>query len=119
MFKNSEGAIITISSQIGLRAIAELTHYSSAKAALIAFTKALALELAPYNIRANTVAPGPIYTDLLMSNYGSEEAIRERGKRVPIGRVGKPEEVAEAVLSLIKNDFITGAVLVVDGGSIL
>jgi len=48
MFKNSEGAIITISSQIGLRAIAELTHYSSAKAALIAFTKALALELAPY-----------------------------------------------------------------------
>lgn len=54
-----------------------------------------------------------------MSIYGSEEAIRERGKRVPIGRVGKPEEVAEAVLSLIKNDFITGAVLVVDGGYIL
>ncbi|RLE84623.1 MAG: hypothetical protein DRJ39_02800 [Thermoprotei archaeon] len=59
-------------------------------------------------IRANTVAPGPIYTDLLMSNYGSEEAIRERGKRVPIGRVGKPEEVAEAVLSLIKKRLYNG-----------
>jgi len=118
MVKNEEGAIITVSSLRAVRPAAGITHYAAAKAGIIAFTKALALELAPYNIRVNSIAPGPIDTDLLRGLYG-EEGVRERGKKVPLGRVGKPEEVAEAVLTLIKNDFITGAVLLVDGGSSL
>ncbi len=119
MVKNGEGAIITVSSQRAIRPAANITHYAAAKAGVIAFTKALALELAPYNIRVNSIAPGPIDTDLLREIYGGEEGVKERGKKVPLGRVGKPEEVAEAVLTLIKNDFITGAVLLVDGGASL
>lgn len=119
MVKNREGAIVMVSSLRAVRPAAGITHYAAAKAGIIAFTKALALELAPYNIRVNSFAPGPIDTDLLRKIYGGEEGVKERGKRVPLGRVGKPEEVAEAVLTLIKNDFITGTVLLVDGGASL
>jgi len=119
MVRVREGVIVIISSQKAIRPAANIVHYSAAKAGLIAFTKSLALELAPYNIRVNSVAPGPIDTDLLRQVYGGEEGVKKRGRKVPLGRVGKPEEVADAALALIKNDFITGAVLLVDGGSSL
>ncbi len=87
------------------------------KAGLEALTWAMAFELAPHNIRVNAVAPGTIATDFV-NRMMSDDARRERERRIPSGRLGLPEEVADAVLFLASGaaSYINGSVLQIDGG---
>ncbi|MBU2541852.1 MAG: 3-oxoacyl-ACP reductase FabG [Candidatus Omnitrophica bacterium] len=114
--KRKSGVIVNISSVSGIRGIAKQTNYSAAKAAILGFTKALAQEVAPYNIRVNAVAPGFIKTDMLSS---LNETMKDKElERIPLGRFGNPEEVAKVVKFLISDlaDYITGQTFIVDGG---
>jgi NAD(P)-dependent dehydrogenase (short-subunit alcohol dehydrogenase family) len=86
----------------------------AALGAVEGLTRALALDLAP--IRVNAVAPGVIDTPLWDSFGAQREAILARGATLPVGRIGRPEEVAAAVIFLMRNGFVTGAVLPIDGG---
>jgi 3-oxoacyl-[acyl-carrier protein] reductase len=94
-------------------------HYSASKAGLICLTKSLALELAPYGIRANGVAPGVIRTEMMASS--SEEVNRKFLERIPMNRFGTPEEVADAVHFLVSeaSTYITGEILDVNGGILM
>jgi 3-oxoacyl-[acyl-carrier protein] reductase len=92
--------------------------YSAAKAGVHALTHAWARELGPMGIRVIAVAPGFMDTDSASAAM-SETAMRETIKRVPLRRLGKPEEVAKAVVSVIENDFFNGKVLELDGGLII
>ena len=116
MLSQGKGSIVNISSIWGQVGASCEVLYSMTKAGIIGFTKALAKELAPSNIRVNAVAPGFIQTD--MNAHLSQEEVDEFLLSVPLGRVGKPEEVAKAVLFLASDDasYITGHVLSVNGG---
>lgn len=92
------GRIINISSQLGLKGGTGLTHYSAAKAGVIGMTKALALELAPHNVLVNSIAPGPIETPLVEGI--SEDWKAAKMRELPLGRFGKPAEVAPVALLL-------------------
>ena len=109
------GAIVNIASVWGVTGGSCESAYSASKGAVIAFTKALARELAPA-VRVNAVAPGAIDT-VMNAGYSAEER-REIESRIPLGRFGSPEEVAEAVLFLATHRYITGQVLGVDGGGV-
>ncbi len=118
MISRKRGAIVNVSSMWGLCGASCEVPYSAAKAGLIGFTKALARELGPSNIRVNCVAPGVIQTDM---NAGlSKEDLEALAEATPLCRLGRPEEVAEAILFLAgpKASFITAQVLGVDGGYI-
>lgn len=110
----SDGCIINISSIWGEVGASCEVAYSAAKGALIAFTKALAKELAPSRVRVNCVSPGVIDT-FMNSNLTSSE-MDELIQQIPLGRLGKPEEVAKACLFLAENGYITGEVLSCGGG---
>lgn len=105
------GAIVNIGSVVGVKGNAGQSVYSASKAGLEGFTRSLAKEVASRNIRVNLVAPGLIRTDM---TAGLKE--EEYGKRIPLGRFGDPQEVAHAVLFLLESPYITGHVLLVDGG---
>jgi NAD(P)-dependent dehydrogenase (short-subunit alcohol dehydrogenase family) len=109
------GAIVNISSFAAHRSHREMVAYDSAKGGIEAFTRAAALDLAPYGIRVNTVAPGAIATG---TSGDDPDARRRRGAPIPAGRVGEPAEVAGAVVFLASDaaSYITGQCLVVDGG---
>ena len=94
-------------------------HYSTAKAGLMGFTKALAKEVAPSNIRVNAVAPGVVMTDM-MSSF-DETAVAELKEETPLQRLGTPKNIADAVAFLVsdKAEFITGQVLAVNGGFVI
>lgn len=108
------GAIVNISSVWGQTGGSMESVYSASKGAIIAFTKALAKELAPMNITVNCVSPGAIDTDM-MKRFNEEEK-KALCEEIPLGRLGTPEEVARAVLFLAENEYITGEVLSVNGG---
>lgn len=120
MKKQMQGVIINISSSNGLRGEIEQAHYNAAKAGVILLTKTIALELAKYNIRANSVCPGYILTELTRESGSSEESIKEYIKKIPIGRYGTPEDIAGVVSFLASRDasFITGTEILVDGGQL-
>ncbi|XP_029002093.1 carbonyl reductase family member 4 [Betta splendens] len=104
-------AIVNIGSVVGLKGNAGQSVYSASKAGLEGFTRALAKEVASRHIRVNLLAPGFIRTDMT-SGLNEQDAVRS----VPLGRFGEPEEVARAVLFLLESPYVTGQVLVVDGG---
>jgi len=95
-------------------------HYSASKAGIETLTRSIAFEGAPYGIRVNAVSPGPIKTDLVEKIY-SPEKLREVSSAVPLGRLGLPEEVADAVVFLASDrvDYITAKVLDVNGGLLM
>ncbi|HYF98259.1 MAG TPA: SDR family oxidoreductase, partial [Coxiellaceae bacterium] len=113
------GRIINISS-LAVLGLANRSTYAAAKSALIALSRSWALELAPTGITVNVVAPGPTETERfrLYRPKGSEEE-RKSLNRVPMGRIGQPQEIAAAIEFLLSNDasFITGQTLFVDGGA--
>ena len=114
MIRRHHGSIVNISSIWGLFGASCESVYAASKAAVIALTTSLAKELGPSGITVNCIAPGVI--DTAMNKCYSPEEINALAEQTPLGRIGKPEEVAEAVLFLSKASFITGQVLVVDGG---
>ncbi|MFN3480822.1 MAG: 3-oxoacyl-ACP reductase FabG, partial [Thermodesulfovibrionales bacterium] len=114
--KQKSGIVVNISSSSGIHPLPGQTNYASAKAGVIGFTKALAKEVAPYNIRVNAVAPGFVETDMTRN---LSEKYRERLiKTIPAGRFGTSEEVARVVLFLCSDEsaFITGQAIEIDGG---
>jgi len=116
MMKRRGGAIVNISSVVGVHGNWGQTNYAASKAGIIGFTKSLARELGSRNIRANVVAPGYVKTQL--TEVLPEEATAAMIDNTPLGRVAEPKEIAGAVRFLASDDasFITGEVLLVDGG---
>lgn len=114
MISNKRGSIVNIASVSGLVGNAGQTNYSAAKGAMIAFTKALSVEIARYGIRVNAVAPG-----LIESQMTKDLDVKEIKKSIPLKRIGKPDEVAECVFFLAdKASYVTGEVLNISGGMV-
>jgi len=116
MMKRRAGSIVNVSSIVGLHGNPGQTNYSASKAGIIGFTKALARELGNRGVRANVVAPG--YIDTRLTQVIADEMKELMLANTPLGRFGRPEDVAGAVRFLCSEDaaFITGEVLLVDGG---
>lgn len=112
-----KGSIVTVSSMWGQVGASCEAAYSATKGAVIALTKALAKELGPSGIRVNCVAPGVILTDMCASV--APEVLDELAEETPVGRNGKPEDVARAMEYLAGAEFITGEVLAVNGGYVI
>jgi 3-oxoacyl-[acyl-carrier protein] reductase len=119
MIERGFGRIVNIASIAGLRARPMSIAYSASKAGMIALTKSVAEALAPHNIRVNAVAPGLIDTEII-AGVG-QERIDAIVDSTPLGRIGRAEDVAEAVLFLLseQSSFITGQTLVVCGGRVM
>ena len=114
MIADGGGSIINISSIWGEVGASCEVAYSASKGAVIAFTKALAKELAPSNVRVNCVSPGVIDTDMNAHLTGDE--MEQLIEQIPAGRIGRPEDVAKACLYLAEAEYVTGEVLSVGGG---
>jgi 3-oxoacyl-[acyl-carrier protein] reductase len=116
MMKKRAGAIVNVSSIVGVHGNWGQTNYAASKAGIIGFTKSLARELGSRNVRANVVAPGYVKTQL--TDVLPEEATAAMLQNTPLGRLGEPEDVAGAVRFLCSDEasFITGEVVLVDGG---
>ncbi len=117
MLAKKDGCIVNISSMWGQVGASCEVAYSATKGAVLALTKALAQELGPSGIRVNAVSPGVILTDMLAGI--SQETIDSLAEETPIGRNGKPEDIAKALLYLAEADFVTGQNLPVNGGFVL
>ena len=116
MMKKRAGAIVNVSSIVGVHGNWGQTNYAASKAGIIGFTKSLARELGSRNVRANVVAPGYVQTQL--TDVLPEEATQAMLQQTPLGRLGDPADVAGAVRFLCSDEasFVTGEVLLVDGG---
>ena len=114
MIHNKKGCIINISSMWGNTGSSCEVHYSTSKGAVNAFTKALAKELGPSNIRVNAIAPGVIDTD--MNKNISEEAKQMLIEETPLGKIGDPKSIAKCVNWLIEDEFTTGQIIGINGG---
>lgn len=116
--KEKKGCIINIASCLGL--VPELTSplYCTTKAGIIMFTKCLAQEYADLGVRVNCVLPGPILTELLEKSFNNEEAKKKCSNRIPMRRIGNPDEVANVVGFLASEEasYVTGGIYTVDGG---
>ena len=117
MIHNKNGCIINMSSIWGMVGGSCEVHYSAAKAGLIGMSKALAKELGPSNIRVNVIAPGDIDTD--MNKHLSSEGIEKIKEETPLGKIGKPIDIARCVKWLIEDEFTTGQVISPNGGWII
>jgi 3-oxoacyl-[acyl-carrier protein] reductase len=120
MKRAGSGRIVNIASTAGQRGEALHSDYAASKGAAIAFTRSLGTELAPFGIRVNCVAPGWVDTEMCAEAFagGGREAIE---RTIPLGRVGRPEEIAGAVLFAVSDlaGFMTGSVLSVNGGAVM
>ncbi len=121
MAKQKSGVIVNISSiamgQVGV-GFSQITHYCAAKGGITAMTEAMALELSPFNIRVNAIAPGAIDTPMAAATKQDPKALEGTLARIPMHRMGNPEEVSDVVVFLAsdKSSYMTGSVVVVDGG---
>jgi 3-oxoacyl-[acyl-carrier protein] reductase len=116
MMKKRAGSIVNVSSIVGVHGNWGQTNYGASKAGIIGFTKSLARELGSRNVRANVVAPG--YVNTRLTDVLPEEAQQAMLANTPLGRLGEPDDIAGAVRFLCSDEasFITGEVLLVDGG---
>lgn len=117
MKAQGKGAIVNTASELGETATANIPAYCSSKGAVVQLTRAMALENAREGIRINAICPGPVMSDLLMD--GRDDAFLARTEdAVPMGRVGQPFEIANAILFLASDEasFMTGAMMILDGG---
>jgi 3-oxoacyl-[acyl-carrier protein] reductase len=119
MKQNKFGRIINISSTAGQRGEPQHSHYAASKGGIISFTKSLAVELAPYGITTNCVAPGWVYTDMSNDVILEESKAQQLKDYIPLGRAAYPDEIAGPVLFLASQlaDHINGEILNVNGGS--
>jgi NAD(P)-dependent dehydrogenase (short-subunit alcohol dehydrogenase family) len=115
MRQKREGAIILISSTAGIRGVITNVAYQVVKGALPQFARALAREFANENIRVNCVAPGVVRTDF-HATMSEEQRRLNLEQRITLHREGTPEQVAEVILTLVKNDYMTGETVTIDGG---
>ena len=115
MIEKEQGAIVLVSSVAGIRGIKFALAYGTVKGAVAQFTRMLAYQLADYNVRVNCVAPGIIRT-AFHANMSKEAYQHNVDNRIPLHREGTPEQVATGIVELAKNDYITGEMLVIDGG---
>jgi NAD(P)-dependent dehydrogenase (short-subunit alcohol dehydrogenase family) len=120
MLTQGHGSIVNVSSTAGRAGMAGASVYVASKHAVEGLTKAAALEVAEFGIRVNTVAPGPIETGMLNRFTGTTEKKAALVAGVPVKRVGRPEEIAQAIVFVAsdKASFITGASIAVDGGKL-
>jgi 3-oxoacyl-[acyl-carrier protein] reductase/2-hydroxycyclohexanecarboxyl-CoA dehydrogenase len=120
MKRQRSGAIVNVSSDIGFSGDPNRSAYAAAKAGIVGFSKTLALELAPFGVRANTVAPGRIATQRVRATYSDAEWAAA-ATRIPLGRAGEPEDVAEAIAFLAgeSSRHMTGQTLHINGGRIM
>ena len=114
MLREHAGCIVNISSIWGSHGASCECAYSATKHAIIGLTRSLSAELSPSGIRVNCVAPGVIDTDMVQ--VLGQETLAELAREIPLGRLGRPEEIAQTVLYLVENPYITGQVITVDGG---
>lgn len=118
VIKKSGTSLLLVSSSAAQRPVAHLVAYSATKAALLNLTENLAVELAPYKVRVNCICPGLIETAIhpWYQNEDSKDLISQFSKAHPLGRIGQPQDIAEAIFSLSTHQWTTGSVLTVDGG---
>ena len=118
MIEQRRGAIVHVASKAGV--VGEPGHaaYSASKGAVIALTRAMAVELAPYGIRVNAVCPGPVFTDMLLEAVPDESDRQKLEQGTPLGRIGVPEDIARGILYLASSDadWCTGQAISLDGG---
>ncbi len=121
MMERKRGRVIVVSSTAGQRGESFHTHYGASKGGLISFVKGLSTELAPHQILVNCVAPGWVDTDMCVPVLTGRREARRISAGIPLGRVGRPEEVAMPILFLASEmaSYITGEVLNVNGGNVL
>ena len=118
MMEQKGGSIIHISSILGIIAVPQVAAYNISKGAMNQLNRSIAVEYGSYGIRSNSICPGLIKTDMTTDLMNDKKLMQEWSKDYPIGRFGKPEDVANACLFLASDEssFITGIVLPVDGG---
>ena len=117
MIYNKNGCIINISSIWGITGGSCEVHYSVSKAGIDGMTKALAKELGPSNIRVNSIAPGAIMTD--MNKQWTKEEIEETNNQIPLGKFGKPEDIAKCAKWLVEDSYTTGQIISPNGGWVI
>jgi NAD(P)-dependent dehydrogenase (short-subunit alcohol dehydrogenase family) len=112
------GRVVTLSSVGGLRGGPQLAHYAAAKAGVIGFTKALALEVGAHGITANAVAPGLVDTPMLRGSGMPADMLEQSRRQIPVGRLGTPDDIAAACAFLVSEEagFVTGQVVSPNGG---
>jgi NAD(P)-dependent dehydrogenase (short-subunit alcohol dehydrogenase family) len=112
------GSIVNVASSAGRMGVPGLAAYSASKHGVIGLTKSAALEVARQGIRVNAVLPGSIRTPMLRTFAGDEATLEKMGRRAPMGRLGEPEEIADAIAWLLSDAarFVTGNCLAPDGG---
>lgn len=117
--KISRGSFVATGSLAGRNAAPDLGSYSASKAALAMMIKQLALEWGPFGIRCNCVSPGTVMTGINSHIYDRAEARDERAARIPLGRLGTPDDIAQVIYFLMRPEaaFVTGVDLMVDGGA--
>ncbi len=121
MVRRRRGAIVNTASVFALRGQAGAAHYAAAKAAVIAFSKSVAREKAPFGVRINVVSPGPVDTPFFGRGMAADEldtVRRERAKTIPLGAIARAEQVSSAIVFLLGDGaaHMTGQVIPVDGG---
>lgn len=121
MKSKKSGRIINFTSGRALQGSKHGAHYAASKGGIIGFTKSLALELAPHGITVNSICPGAIDTPQPKAHVKSEEEFYAKSKKIPLGRVGQPEDLVGPVLFLASDwsSYVTGQMIVVNGGSIM